>query len=194
MRETLPLLKLYKTLIILAIVIGPIYWLMFTDDGKRRTDTMVLWLFGGDSIDINFAVLDTGFREADWKAVYKDLEWRCKNSNSAFGDRLCFAEIASYNGVPAQYISVFFNQSGSSAVKLVYRDQYHQQIGQDLFTQLGQPQSPVNKDKVQVDQSVLQWQTANGAVLIKKDLKQGEEPVLMWLSRSTLTNSVQGRS
>ena len=33
-RETLAMSKLYKTLLLLAVVVGPIYWLMFTDDGK----------------------------------------------------------------------------------------------------------------------------------------------------------------
>lgn len=182
-RETLSINKLYKTLFFLALVAGPIYWLMFTEDGKRRTDTMVLWLFGGESIDINFAVLDPHFREDDWRSVYPELVWQCKDTQSSFGDRVCFSEIASYNGIPSQYLSVFFTGSMTSAVKLGYRDQYHSEIGKDLLTQLGRPD---NADVAYAENAstspVLQWTTEFGRVLLKQQLDRGEEPAMLWLA------------
>jgi hypothetical protein len=181
-RETLPIIKLYKTLIFIGIVVGPIYWLMFTDDGKRRTDTMVLWLAGGTSIDLNFKVLDDHYQPDDWKHVYPRVEWHCKDTRSSLGSHLCHAEIASYNGIPSKYLSVFFDQERTSAVKLVYRDQYHNEIGRDLIEQLGKPDvSGVADGNSRSDANILQWQTQNGLVLLKKTLERGEEATLMWI-------------
>ena len=182
--ETLSINKLYKTLMILVIVIGPIYWLMFTNDGKRRTDTVVLWLAGGEAVDINFAVLDPQFREEDWKSVYPNLDWQCQASRSPFGERICYADVAVYNGIPSNYLSVFFNGPLTSTVKLVYRDQYHSDIGQDLLTQLGRP---ANADLPYAEDAssdpVLQWHTEFGRVVLKQTLQRGEEPVMLWLAR-----------
>ena len=176
MRETLAMNKLYKTLLLIAIVAGPIYWLMFTDDGKRRTDNMVLWLAGGETVDINFAALDSHFTEDDWKNIYPELEWQCQVSQSPFGERICFAEIAAYNGIPANYLSVFFNGRKTSTIKISYRDQYHRDVGQDLLTQIGQPQIGAEQTEV------LQWITPFGRILLKKELDRGEEPSLFWLA------------
>ena len=184
MRETLSINKLYKTLLLILIVVGPIYWLMFTTDGKRRTDTMMLWLFSGESIELNFDVLDRQFSEQDWKKVYPDVEWQCKTSQSSLGQRICFSEIASYNGIPSSYLSVFFDdQSATLSVKLVYRDQYHSDIGEDLIHQLGSPMANgLSGPQDAASDQILQWKTAGGRVLLKQTLQRDEEPVLLWLA------------
>ena len=182
--NTLSINKLYKTLLLILIVAGPIYWLMFTTDGKRRTDTAMLWLFSGESIEINFEALDRHFTEDNWKAVYPGLEWQCKSSASPFGERLCFSDIASYNGIPSQYLSVFFDGPYTKTVKLVYRDQYHTDMGEDLVHQLGKPANAnvPYADNASSDE-VLQWQTDSGRILLKQSLGRGEEPVMLWLSK-----------
>lgn len=183
MRETLSINKLYKNLIFIVIVVGPIYWFMFTTDGKRRTDTVMLWLFGGESIELNFDALDYRYKLSEWKKVYPDLDWQCKESNSSFGNNLCYSDIASYNGIPSRYLSVFFENEYTSAIKLGYRDQYHKDMGEDLIHQLGQPKNatPLGK-KVESSDKILEWKTPGGSVLLKQDLKRSEEPVLLWLA------------
>ncbi len=183
--NTLSINKLYKTLLLIAIVAGPIYWLMFTTDGKRRTDTAMLWLFSGESIEINFSALDPKFTEDNWKEVYPALDWQCRASSSPFGERVCFSDIASYNGIPSQYLSVFFDGPFTRTVKLVYRDQYHSDMGEDLLYQLGKP---VNANVPYAENAssdqVLQWQTDFGRILLKQSLERGEEPVMLWLARN----------
>jgi hypothetical protein len=183
MRETLSINKLYKTLLIIVIVVGPIYWLMFTTDGKRRTDTMMLWLFSGESIEINFQVLDSHYHENDWMKVYPDLSWQCKDTESSFGSRVCFSAISSYNGIPANYLSVFFSSEWTSAVKLGYRDQYHSDLGDDLLFQLGQPDNASNSGaSLASAEGIFIWSTPHGQVFLKQSLQRGEEPVLLWLA------------
>ena len=43
--------KLHKTLLILTLVIVPPYFLIFTDEGARISDNVVLWLFGEEYLD-----------------------------------------------------------------------------------------------------------------------------------------------
>jgi hypothetical protein len=182
----MPMFKIYKTFIIIAIVVAPIYWLMITEDGKRRTDTLLLWITGGDPININFEVLDDRYSVQDWQQVYEDIDWQCKEQASAWGDEICYSEVSSYNGIPARYVSVFFAEGYSSALKLVYRNQYHAQLGAELLNQLGKPE-PVSAGPGDApdSNSILRWQTDHGMLLLKQQLDSGEEEAsLLWLPRS----------
>jgi hypothetical protein len=38
--------SLYKSLLMLALVFGPFYWLAFTEDGQRRTDLALMFVLG----------------------------------------------------------------------------------------------------------------------------------------------------
>lgn len=178
--------KIYKTLIIIAIVIAPIYWLMITEDGKRRADTLILWLSGGDPININFKALDSRYSIADWKKVYEDIDWECKEQASTWGDETCYAEISSYNGIPARYITAFFAEGYSSALKLVYRNQYHAQLGAELLHQLGEPEYiTAGPEDAPDSNSIVRWQTDHGVVLLKQQLGSGEEEAsLLWLPQN----------
>lgn len=180
------LAKLYKTIILIAMVVGPLYWLMITEDGKRRTDTLMLWLTGGDPININFLALDNQYTTDEWQKVFEDIPWQCRDEASSWGDTICFAEISSYNGIPAHYLSAFFVNDYISGLKLVYRNQYHNQLGLELQHQLGKPQLMNTDSEGQVnDKTVLQWQTDGGIVLIKQQLASGEEEAaLLWLPKN----------
>ena len=80
-------------------------------------------------------------------------------------------------------MSVFFSNQFTSAVKLGYRDQYHSDIGDDLLFQLGQPDNSMTPGSPRSTlDDIFQWKTTKGQVLLKKDLEQGEEPVLLWLA------------
>ncbi len=170
----------HKRFFLVLIVIAPMYWLIFTDDGRRRSDTLILWLAGGDPIDLNFRVLDNRYSMEDWKKVFADIEWNCVDQKTALGDQYCFSEISSYNGVPARYLTAFFRDSHVNAVKLVYRNQYHQQLGADLHQQLG---TPLLQSHESADNDMLQWHTDYGMVMVKTELTPEEEASLIWLSK-----------
>lgn len=170
----------HKRLFLVIIVVAPMYWLLFTEDGKRRSDTLILWLAGGDPIDINFKVLDKQYSVADWKKVFSDIDWSCKDEKTFFGDQYCYSEISSYNGIPAKYLTVFFKDSHVNAVKLVYRNQYHQQLGSDLYQQLG---TPLHQKHESEDSDMLQWHTDHGTVMLKTELTPNEQASLIWLSK-----------
>jgi len=169
----------HKRLFLVFIVVAPMYWLLFTNDGRQRSDTLLLWMMGGSPIDINFKALDQQYSADDWKKVFSDIDWQCQYQASAFGDQFCYSKISSYNGIPAHYLSVFFKDDHVNAVKLAYRNQYHQQLGLDLQQQLG---TPLHKTHQSAQNDMLQWHTGHGMVLIKTELTPEEEASLIWLS------------
>lgn len=179
----LKLPSFYKRILAFFVVIGPIFWLVMTEDGQRRTDSVVLTLFGEDEIALNLKVLDNQITEDELKQVFPDVEWLCDDEVSSFGNRLCVSRIGIFNGIPAHYISVFFHDKWINVVKVGYRPNYHEQLKVQLWQQLGSPSN--NNESVQVAQemkSVIHWVTASGNVILKETMSEQEEPALLWLS------------
>jgi hypothetical protein len=181
---------LYKRLLAFVAVIGPTFWLVFTEDGQRRTDTVILTLWGEDEIKLNLQALDNQVTEADFLKVFTDIDWQCKDEPNPFGNRLCASRIGVFNGIPSQYVTVFFHDQWVNGVKVGYRRNYHEQLKQQLWLQMGNPST--NEDQAPTERSsdnVLHWSTNNGHVILKDELKENEEASLMWLPFSMLPSS-----
>ncbi|MEJ2454570.1 MAG: hypothetical protein P8103_10480 [Candidatus Thiodiazotropha sp.] len=172
---------LYKRLMAFIIVIVPIYWLVFTEDGQRRTDSVVLFLWGEDEIKFNLDALDDRFTEDELREVFPDIDWKCQDTDTDFGNRLCATKIGIYNGIPAHFIAIYFRDKWINGVRIGYRRRYHDQLIQQLLQQMGQPVKE-NADTASGDsETILRWDTSRGNVLLKQVLKKGEEPALLWL-------------
>lgn len=178
---------LYKRLLAFAVVIGPIFWLVFTEDGQRRTDSVVLYLWGEAEINFNLEALDSQFTESHLKKVFPDIEWLCQDQTSSFGNRMCAARIGIYNGIPARYIAVFFQDQWINGVKIHYRPNYHNQLIEQLRLQIGTPIAEKSQD-AETSQSIelLRWETGKGHVILKASLGEEEEPALLWFPLAIL--------
>jgi hypothetical protein len=174
--------KFYKRLLLVAIVVGPMWWLVFTEDGQRRSDMALLYLFGDDPLYLNLKVLDDRFTEQEMRQLYPEIPWQCQEQASAFGVHTCVGKIGSFNQVPADYAKFYFGDSTLNAVKVVYSQNYHSILGKDLNHQLGNPLEPFASDDFPVGEDVVRWRTDGGFVLAKKKLNKGDEPALLWLS------------
>ena len=175
--------NLHKTLLILILVFLPPYWLIFTDEGSRMSDTALLWLLGEDEIKFNIKELRSSFTRKDIQTVFSDNEWNCGNQETPFGNNLCAAQIGTFNGYPARVITLYFHDDNINAFKLIYRDQYHQQLLGYLIKQLGQPSNvgaAVAEGPDAAD--VLEWDLNQGVLLLNKTLGKTDEPSLMWLA------------
>lgn len=181
MTEKLP--NLHKTLLILILVFIPPYWLLFTDEGSRVSDTALLWLLGEPDIKVSITDLDSGFTERDIKTVYSENEWICGEKPTPFGDAVCATEIGTFNGFPSRLLTFFFQRGQVSAMKLIYRDQYHEQVMGFYIGELGQPTNVAAAlaDGPQAA-NVLEWDLGKGVMLMKKELDQLDEPSLLWLA------------
>ncbi|MCU7924007.1 MAG: hypothetical protein KZQ88_15060 [Candidatus Thiodiazotropha sp. (ex Dulcina madagascariensis)] len=183
----LKLPSFYKRILAFFVVIGPIFWLVFTEDGQRRTDSVMLALWGEDEISLNLKVLDNRITENELKQVFTDVAWSCQDEASSFGNRLCASRIGTFNAIPAHYISVFFHDQWINGVKVGYRRIYHEQLKQQLWQQLGAPTT--ENEQVQAIRgmgSVLHWTTDTGNVILKEALSEKEEPALLWLPFSVM--------
>ena len=165
---------LYKKLLLFVIVAGPIFWLMFTEDGRRRTDLVALSLAGDPSVELRLDILASVATEEKFHEFLPDVTWQCQNTHSPFGERSCVSPIASFNDAPAHYLVLYFQNNALQAMKVVYRRSYHDWLVALVDEMLGTP-APAG--------DVLQWDTGKGLVLMQKQLaEQDGEPTLMWLS------------
>ncbi len=182
--------KLYKRLLLIAIVVGPIWWLVFTEDGQRRSDMVLISLFGGEPLYLNLKLLDNRVSEPEIMELYPDIRWQCQDQKTAFGEHHCFGKIGSFNNLPADYATIFFRNGGINAVKVGYRRNYHTQLGLDLKRQLGPPLQQVTASaEVPEPDLIVQWRTDHGFIITKKRLDRGEEAALLWLSARQMSYS-----
>ena len=175
--------SIHKTLFFLILVFVPPYFLIFTEEGSRLSDTALLWLLGEDEIKLNLRELDSRFTRDDIRKVFSDTEWQCGQQQTPFGDNLCAARIGTFNGFPSRLLTLYFTGDNISALKLIYRDPYHQQLMGYLIEQLGQPDNVEAATAEGPDTaSVLEWNLGQGVLLMKKALEKTDEPSLVWLA------------
>ncbi|MCB1788490.1 MAG: hypothetical protein H6953_02670 [Chromatiaceae bacterium] len=175
--------NIHKTILILILVFVPPYWLIFTDEGARISDRALLWLVGEDEIKLNLRVLSPAYSRADIEKVFGDIDWKCGAKNSPFGDALCVAKVGAFNGYPARALTLYFLADKLSAMQLVYRGPYHEQLLGHLIDQLGQPTNVAAAVSEGPDAAdVLEWGLEHGKIVLKKKLQQGDEPSLLWVA------------
>ncbi len=174
MRFKLP--RTYKLLLALALVAGPVYWLMFTEDGRRRSDLFLLQILGKPSFNIGYDRLSGAVTHADIEAQFPKIDFQCVERRSALGDEVCGAEIASFNGLPARRALLHYGAGRLTALRLDYRRHYHALLAESLSNGLGQP-------SVEAGGSTLRWRAPGGIIVLPAGQPQSDaNAALMWLS------------
>jgi hypothetical protein len=175
--------SIHKTLLILLLVFTPPFWLLFTDEGSRVSDTALLWLLGKDDIKISLPDLDSAYSSDDIRSIYPDNEWQCGSQATDFGDALCAASIGTFNGFPAQVVTFYFRGDRLSAMKLIYRELYHEQVLGHVIEKLGQPANVAEALADGPDAAdIIEWPIQGHLLVMKKSLQGGDEPALVWLA------------
>lgn len=184
MSKDLKLPKLYKTLLLLAIVIGPIYWLVLTSDGQRRTDLALMYLFGKQEFNAALDRFQGNMTESSIRELFPKLELQCNAAPNPFGDRLCAAEIGSFNAVPALSVTFFFSADELRAAKVRYQRAYHGLVRGWIERRLAQDSAtPAVASAPKIVQGVASWPTRDGTLVLKDGpLGDADEPALFWLS------------
>lgn len=174
----------FKTAMALCLVVGPIYWLMFTNDGQRRSDTVMLWLSGADSVDLDLQRLNPGYGLEQLRQVYPKLDWQCREQTTADTGRgrACSSPLGSYNSIPAYRIAFHFDDDQLARLRIDYRRRYHQALLTQLRRQLGKPVTPASGAGGRAAE-VIEWRLAHGLVVLKRELRDQDEPALFWLAR-----------
>jgi len=173
---------LYKKSLLLFIVLGPIVWLMLTEDGRRRTDLVMLHLFGKQELNLAIENLQGSLTESDFRAQFPDLELDCVEVANPFGSRLCTAEVGAFNAVPSRGFAVYLAGDFLRAAKLTYRPAYHETLMTQLAGRLGRRAEP-REDRG----DTVSWHVSDGLLLMPAEAPEGDsEAALMWLSAAAL--------
>lgn len=170
----------YKLLLSLAMVIGPISWLLFTDDGKRRSDLFLLHILGHPSFNIAYEKLSPSVTEAQIREQFPKVKFQCERVTAPVGDRLCAARIASFNGLPARSAQLYFFGERLNLLQLSYRLHYHGMLKSALRSGLGEP---IEESTSQ--QPVLVWTPQSGGQIMLPAVSPAvpADAALIWLAR-----------
>jgi len=174
--------SLYARLLLLAVVIGPFAWLVFTQDGQWRTDTVLLSLMGKTELNLALDRLYTGLSEERVGEQFPALELGCVSAANAFGDRVCAGEIGTFNGIPADSLVLYYEGERLAAAKVVYRRSYHGRMLRWLHDRLGETRpSLVMSDNEPSPTHT--WPAEEGLVVARAgELARDDEPAVLWLS------------
>lgn len=173
---------LYLKLLLLAAVIGPFYWLVFTDDGQRRTDLVLLHLMGRPEVRLAIENLRPDVTEADFRKLYPDLELTCGAGGAPFGERLCATRIGAFNQIPARALTLFLAGDRLTAVRVDYGRGYHEELRAQLERRVGRP----------VTGQALSWPVSDGVLLMPVTKPDSDsEAALFWLSPRAVDRKLQ---
>lgn len=182
---------LYTRLLLLAIVIGPFAWLVFTEDGQWRTDTVLLSLMGKTQLNLALDRLYPGLSEERIGEQFPDLELRCTAVDTSFGDRVCTGEIGTFNGIPSDSLVLYYAGERLAAAKIAYRRSYHGRMLRWLHDRLGTTQASLvgRDDKPSPTHA---WAAEAGLVVARAgELGRDDEPAVLWLSQAAVPDRMR---
>jgi hypothetical protein len=183
----LKLPRSYKLILSLAVIALPFGWLVFTEDGQRRSDLFLLHVVGNPSFNIAYDRLSNAVTQADIEKLFPKVKFTCEARETPFGDQICVAKIASFNGLPADRARLYYNDDGLGALRLDYRKRYHALLTKSLRNGLGEPMQPAAAD-------VLLWRLDDGVIMLSaKQPETRADAALMWLSPHMALRHGQGK-
>ncbi|MGV6827707.1 MAG: hypothetical protein ACWA5Q_12105 [bacterium] len=174
----LKLNPLYKRGMLVVMVVGPLWWLMLTDDGRHRADLVLMTLFGKPSLDLNLNVLDSSYNEPELRELFPDLDWHCGETQSPLGERYCGSELGAFNGLPARFASFHFHNDKLNAFQVGYRKAYHEHL-LTMLNGLGDRQHTLDK-------GVHRWRDLQGVFALPSEPLVPEDHTLIWVAGSEL--------
>ncbi|TCT18117.1 hypothetical protein [Thiobaca trueperi] len=188
MNNDLKLPKTYKTLLMLALVFGPFFWLAFTDDGQQRTDLALMFVLGKPEFNPALDIFHSGLTEIKIRETFPKLNFQCAEGANPFGDRLCGAEIGSFNQIPASALTLFFLGERLTAAKIVYRQSYHQAIQDWVRQRVAGRDAAVQRPTAPADDLGVATEPVRDGALFFRDgeLGKDDEPALLWISQVAL--------
>jgi len=183
-----------RTLIVLlslVLVGGPLAWLLFSKEGQRRTDLVLLPLFGRPSVTLSLAELGSRLGEADIRAKLPDVELACTDEVTPYGDRTCTARIGDFVRLPAESLTFFFAGGELRVAKLSYRRDVHPEVASYLAQRFGEGDT-TRRGADGAPALVTNWQLMDGLLLLRAgDLGPRDEAALLWLSGAAVTERVR---
>jgi len=182
---------LYKKLLLLTIVLGPMVWLVLTEDGQRRTDLVLLYLFGKAELNLAIENLHSDMTETQFRELFPDLELVCDDGPNPFGDRLCSAQVGSFSAIPSRAFTLFLSGDELRAAKVNYRRAYHETLRRQLEGRIGAGNGPA-PDGPAGTKGPESWRVTDGLLLLPPQMpERDEDAALMWLSKVAVRRRIE---
>lgn len=130
-------------------------------------------------VDFNKDISD--FDEKGLTESYSPIPFECMDEKSDLGPRVCFSYLHSFNGIRAENIAFFFNNSGKPyLMRLEFNPEYHDAVTDWLNKQYTY-QSGVPYSFPALGQTVGFWKTNAGIVgHLSEKFVSGESSILIW--------------
>ena len=173
----LKLPKTYKLVLALAVVAGPFIWLVLTADGQRRSDLFLLHLMGHQPFNIALERLGPGVGLPAIEKQFPRVSFDCRDAASTLGERVCAADIGSFNGIPARSARLWLAGDSLRAVRLDYRRRYHDLLSESLTQSFGEP-----KLQAAGGRAINSWELSDGVLLLPTTVEKDDDAALMWLA------------
>ncbi len=171
--KAIKLPRTYKLLLALAVVIGPFSWLMFTQDGQRRSDLFVLTLLGRPSFDVAYQRLNPAVSATQLRDQFPKVDFDCQDHPPR---QVCRATIGSFNVFPAYAAQLEWQGQRLQLVQLIYRQRYRDAIEVQLRQDLG----PADEYST-ASNPVLLWVLDHGLLLLPAEkVSQRHDAALIW--------------
>jgi len=164
-------------------VLGPLYWMLFTPDGQRRTDLALLSVLGRPAFDAALDAFSDRLTESTIRATFPTLALQCAATRGPFGDRRCTAAIGSFNQYPARAVAFYFQGEGLRAVKVLYQPAYHAQVRAWMQQRPGRVAAGDTGPSPAAPTGVASRPVAAGTLVMKDGpLGRTDEAALLWIS------------
>ncbi len=173
-------MKRFARYILYTLILAPLAWFTFTAEGQRYTDLFMLRMFGASAIEMQLAQVGPHVGEKALIDALTNVNFTCRDNATPYGQRTCHARVASFNGVPSSYITLFFANGGLTGLKLAYHARYHQDLIDNLNGALGPAQSSPTAES---QPKILHWPTAYGMAMLPEAQPPEAGAEMLWLAR-----------
>jgi hypothetical protein len=118
--------------------------------------------------------------EDNIESQFEDLYFGCSDEWSSLGDRVCWAYISNFNGIPANIVSFFFEKNSYKFLRVGIDKKNHKQLKlfiDDNFTYMGiSPNS-----RTDVGQNLGVWTSKSGRITTTLDKPAMDKPsIILW--------------
>ena len=172
--------QLASRFLIFVLVVLPLLWVVFSEEGHRHTDLLFVKLLGKPSVDFALDGFHPGVDQQRMRKELPELEWQCAAVLGPFGDHACSAQLGAFNGIPAYEVTFFFITDRLSGVEIVYPPAYHRYLLSQLRGSVG---DPVDLPGGRGEAPLHRWRAGVGTLhaFTADAPPSNERPALLWL-------------
>ena len=129
------------------------------------------------NVDLN-TQLD--FNESDVNSRFSGVGFECATESGNLGDRVCWANVSSFNDLPASMVAFFFKQDKVKYVRVASSGENHSEFKNYVDRQFSYVGISPNSTR-DVGQKLGVWLSKSGRVPFTIDIPpKGEETILLW--------------